>query len=342
MKHAIIIILAATLAACSSDKGGPTAPSYQEPEVITSGNNGPPPSDSTGSSGAPVDVPAAPRLDGPGIQQFAEGKYSASINNRTGREATICIGVYVFETAGGSVQRLVASECKDIQDGSSVRLAGRFPVECGRTYQADLVTARPPARITDGNVPHLASGTDRTADKWSSAACPGGCVPEYEEHTEIVKGEYGQCILEEGNWGEGVKTRTVTTTVTQTNSCNDEVELISETVTEETEECSIECEAVNEPEFSDPKTNVTSTRITASYRAHNKGTFSLILFAGSPQNPYDFEKKQDTDVVKCGESSKLAVSYRHKGHGSCLWTLRATGPISGWPVEHVVLDRCDS
>lgn len=98
------------------------------------------------------------------------------------------------------------------------------------------------------------------------------------------------------------------------------------------------CEELNPPSHSNFARNVSSTHITASYTAHNEGSWSLTLYAGSPNNPKRYRKAHDTARLKCDEDERLSISYRHRGHNSCLWTLVASGPTIDF--NQVVLNRC--
>lgn len=99
------------------------------------------------------------------------------------------------------------------------------------------------------------------------------------------------------------------------------------------------CEELNPPSHIGFTYNVSHTHITASYTAKNEGNWWLQLYAGSPNNPRRYRKKTDDARLDCGETEHLSISYRHRGHGSCLWTLVASGP--GLNFEQVVLDRCN-
>ncbi len=109
----------------------------------------------------------------------------------------------------------------------------------------------------------------------------------------------------------------------------------------DTKNCSFECkpcEEVNKPFDDRWDIDVSSTHVKAEYYGNNTGSWKLKLMAGYSSQPFKWKKAEDTANTKCGESEKLSISYRHKGHFACLWTIVATGP--GLSKEEIVIDRC--
>lgn len=95
-----------------------------------------------------------------------------------------------------------------------------------------------------------------------------------------------------------------------------------------------------EPSVSNWRFNVSSERITASLKCKNGASCSIDLYAGWDSNGRErfYHKADDSARTKCGETEEISVSYRHRGHNACLWTLTADGP--GLAFDEEVVNRC--
>jgi hypothetical protein len=102
------------------------------------------------------------------------------------------------------------------------------------------------------------------------------------------------------------------------------------------------CEQQNPPRFDSPNVTNSGGNLSITQRVYNSGTWKGTLYAGTPGNPHQYPKDDDTDSVQCGNQDTISVSYHHQGHPACYWTyeLERNGALqSGYPI--VVLNRCN-
>ena len=99
------------------------------------------------------------------------------------------------------------------------------------------------------------------------------------------------------------------------------------------------CEQANPPSASGWAWNVSSTHVTAELSCANAAECAITIWAGSENNPFRYRKDHDGWRGVCGQGEDLEISYRHRGHNACLWTLVASGP--GLAFNREVINRCD-
>ena len=287
--------------ACLAD--APTRPSETpSPDLHESG---------TSASGTETSTPTTvePGDSGNGVSD-SEGQLSgeltdinpgrATARNDRNSDEVVSLCSYKFVTPGGSLQELYKQDRKNVPSGAVRNFQVRVP-ECGG-YQLDLI--RGECKPGGDHPLYTSTLAARLVEPRNRPSCePPPPPPPPCVKPPRPEGYRCEWLAGECRW-----------------------------------QC-YTCEDVNPPSHNNLQVNVTDSRIDASYRAHNAGTWTLTLYAGFPNNPTRWRKSHDTDVNRCGQSQTVRVGYNHRNHSGCLWTLVASGPTIDF--SRVVLNRCN-
>ena len=269
-------------------------------------SDGPNPVAEPAPSGGQPGVSQSPGSEGAGALRASlssattETEWCADFVNDSANDEWGTAACYEDPTRALADQTLFHSDQRRLRPGETARICANKP--CGQ-WQCDAVNLRgvPPKTNPEFGSNLLLGRIGRNSDD--------SCKPPTTTTTPV-------CVPE----GEGDGYNCVWNTRTCRWDCQT-------------------CEQANPPGVSGWEWNVTDTHVRAELICENAAECSITIWAGNENNPFRYRKDHEAHRGVCGRSERVSVSYRHERHGSCLWTLIASGP--GLNFNQEVIDRCD-